>query len=77
MPQAYVFDDGQSQASTTGFARPAAIHPVKALGQTRQMLGRNTRTRVANHHSQRTGFARLHSNANSAARWRVPYRIGR
>jgi hypothetical protein len=36
-----VLGDGQAQARATGFSGTAAVHPVKTLGQTRQMLGCN------------------------------------
>ena len=43
-----MLDDGQSQASAAGVARSAAIDPVKALGQARQMIARNANAIVSN-----------------------------
>src|SRR5207302_9059923 len=41
-----VLDDGQAQSRAAGFARAAAIDPVEALGQARQMLRRDAGARV-------------------------------
>ena len=42
----YVFDNGQTQAGTTGFTRTAAVNAVKALGQAWQMFCCNARPAV-------------------------------
>jgi hypothetical protein len=41
-----MLDDGQAQTGATGLARSAAVDPVKALGQTGQVLGRNARAGI-------------------------------
>ena len=41
MALGHVLHNRQAQTCAASIARAAAVHPVKALGQTRQMLGRN------------------------------------
>ena len=41
----HVLDDRQAQPGAAGFARAAAVHAVEALGQPRNVLGRDARAR--------------------------------
>lgn len=43
-----MFDNGQAQTCATGFARAAAVNPVKTFGQARQVFGCNARPGVPN-----------------------------
>jgi len=42
----HVLHDGQAQAGAAGFPRTTAVHAVKALGQARDVLGRDARAAV-------------------------------
>src|SRR5580765_599708 len=46
VPREGVLDDGEAQAGTPCFARAAAIHAVKALGETGNVLGIDTNAGV-------------------------------
>jgi len=43
-----VFGDGKPQAGAARFARAGSIHPVEALKQASQVLGRNAGTEILN-----------------------------
>ena len=71
-----MLDNGQAQAGAAGLARPAAVNPVKSLGQPRQVFGSNPRTRVLNTKLSPPIFQQRPSHPNRTRLGRVANCIG-
>src|SRR5690349_24625800 len=65
-----MLDDGQSQPRPGGLARAARVDTIKALGQARQMLRRDSGPRVP-HGEMATLFVRPPPDVHAAVRRRV------
>ena len=70
-----MLDDGQSQASTTGVARPAAIDAVETLRQSRQMVTRDTDAIVSNLDLAATIHLAMPGNLDQPTGRRIAHRV--
>src|SRR5271154_5584289 len=66
VPRQRMLHDGQPEARASGFARAAAVHAVKALGEARQMLGVDADAGVL-YGELRAAIGRMPDQANFAA----------
>ena len=76
MPRQGMLDDGESQARAARFARAAAVHPVEALGEPRNVLGFDADPRVL--HRELGALVRAAPDqADLAPGRRVAHRVAR
>ena len=71
----HMLHDGQPQASAARFAGAAAVHAIEALCQTRNVLWRNARARVAHGKPRRSIMGPLPGHSDGATRRCVAKRV--
>src|SRR5690606_1568134 len=71
----HVLDDGQPEAGAAGLARAAAIDAVEALGQARQVLGRDARAAVGDVELGPALLADAPARRDPAAAGRIAHRV--
>src|SRR5205085_5199313 len=71
----HMLDDRQPEPGAAGVARAAAVDPIEALGQARQMLARDADARVAHFELAAAVAARRPRHVDAPARWRVAHRV--
>src|SRR5579885_1775275 len=71
----HVLDDRQPKARAAGFARTARRHAIEALGDARQVLGRDAVARIGDRETRAAVLRRLPGDLDAAAFRRVAHGV--